>query len=740
MFLLRHPWRGGTVAHAYEGTPAELRDGAEAIIALLARRELYVAPRVALRLGLICGSDFEALVQMAERLRLPQRYGHAALPDPLPLVPAIEEAFAGLAARLNPRERHALLVAAISVDDRIEPVLGAMGIRIGELIDGRLCRYLRVVAGHFEFADARVRIWVHSVASLAERTAAHRALAASYAQRRDTALAAWHRALHTLEGDADLARDLLEIAREADAVGDSEWGFAVAREAAEQARLSGDGALASDGQLAAAVIAVNAGFLRDALSFLEAVSDARRDDPVYRAVALRISALADLSAETVRRDSVHHRFFGRRGPRRRDDGFLETLVATQLAAERGDVERARTLWNEIPPERTDSAIVTTMEWCAGLGVPLVDGPAGSLRRGAGDDRDPLVEGLSGLWSATIPLGERMPDLISPMSPLARAMRSNMNALCAMWEGDLPRAQDFIDAAALEAPIELPFFGLGIVLARRLTLLRAGRVDDFAEAIARGYPGTPPLGVRGNVIVDEALQLLWEGKRSDAEALQDLAGRRLAAVTDGWFVVPGLDVEGWRARMPGDARLASHVRGLIAHAEGPADLALALEQCGDIISPLERGHAELALAEAFLESERPADARRAAIVAESLFREADAEPWRVRAQALLRRDAMRSVDDEMDDSGAGGAMRAEVDPLEATRLVWAKVLTERELEVAILVASGASNADVARQLFLSTRTIEAHLRRVFTKLDVRSRHELSLLAYRSEPSSPGISRS
>jgi DNA-binding NarL/FixJ family response regulator len=54
------------------------------------------------------------------------------------------------------------------------------------------------------------------------------------------------------------------------------------------------------------------------------------------------------------------------------------------------------------------------------------------------------------------------------------------------------------------------------------------------------------------------------------------------------------------------------------------------------------------------------------------------------------------------------------------------LTLRELEVAELVAGGASNKKVAGALFLSEKTVEHHLSRIYAKLDVRSRVELARL--------------
>jgi len=50
-------------------------------------------------------------------------------------------------------------------------------------------------------------------------------------------------------------------------------------------------------------------------------------------------------------------------------------------------------------------------------------------------------------------------------------------------------------------------------------------------------------------------------------------------------------------------------------------------------------------------------------------------------------------------------------------------------VALLVVQGGSNREAADQLYLSVRTVEVHLGRVFRKLGVRSRVELAVLAHR-----------
>jgi len=54
------------------------------------------------------------------------------------------------------------------------------------------------------------------------------------------------------------------------------------------------------------------------------------------------------------------------------------------------------------------------------------------------------------------------------------------------------------------------------------------------------------------------------------------------------------------------------------------------------------------------------------------------------------------------------------------------LTSTELRVATLVARGLRNREIGQTLFMSVATVEAHLTRIYRKLDIRSRSELARL--------------
>ncbi|HTU61160.1 MAG TPA: helix-turn-helix transcriptional regulator, partial [Polyangiales bacterium] len=109
-----------------------------------------------------------------------------------------------------------------------------------------------------------------------------------------------------------------------------------------------------------------------------------------------------------------------------------------------------------------------------------------------------------------------------------------------------------------------------------------------------------------------------------------------------------------------------------------------------------------------------------------------EDSRVNARAQLRiaHELFTSIGMEAFAERARGELHATGEHVRAHTVEVRDDLTAQERQIAELARDGLTNPEIGERLFLSPRTVEWHLRHVFTKLGIRSRREL----FRALPSS------
>jgi len=158
--------------------------------------------------------------------------------------------------------------------------------------------------------------------------------------------------------------------------------------------------------------------------------------------------------------------------------------------------------------------------------------------------------------------------------------------------------------------------------------------------------------------------------------------------------------------------AARCRGLLA--DTPQRAVARLEEAVAIAEAsagkFEQARARLCLGQALRRVRRHDAARRELQDAHVLFELLDAGPWAASAAAELTR------------MGANCVRRP--DRVDVR-------LTPQELRVALHVAEGLSNQEVATRLFVSPKTIEVHLGHIYDKLGVRTRTSLARLVHTGE---------
>jgi DNA-binding CsgD family transcriptional regulator len=232
------------------------------------------------------------------------------------------------------------------------------------------------------------------------------------------------------------------------------------------------------------------------------------------------------------------------------------------------------------------------------------------------------------------------------------------------------------------------------LERNLALL--GLIDlstgDYPAAAERLAPVVRRREARG-----AGEPSLYPARELAIEALVAVGDLDEARVQLGW-----LEEAGRRLGTPWPLAMGARCRGLLKAAEGDLEAALAsCEQALDVHErmpvPFERARTLLIYGTILRRIKRRKAAREAIEAALSIFEALPAPVWADNARAELARIGGRAP--------SGG-------------------LTPAERRIAEVVAAGKTNKEAAAALFLSVHTVEDALKRIYRKLGVRSRTELS----------------
>ncbi len=714
-------------------------------VALMTSRTPALPTAVMKQLIARTGGNPLALLELPSVLTAAELAGEHALPEPLPAGRQIELAFAAMAARLDAGTQSLLLVTAAEETGDLAVVLRAaavLGAPSGALDRAERAGLLQVSDHVVNFRHPLVRSAIYQRATFAARRAAHEALAAELHREQDMDRRAWHLAAAAVEPDFDLATTLAVSAERARRrAGPSAAAAALER----SAELTPDDSLRGKRLLAAADAAWAAGAPQRSISLLA------RADPLIvtapeRAALLYLRGLIELRCgvpdaayELLLRSAAYVR---ERDPR----AALEALVlAGEAASYGGDPRPTIELGRQaaaVPAE--DSA---EQEQIVGLLVGAAEVFSGDWKSGtqrlrrvvesgqSSDDPEHLLQvGRAAFYlgddRAALRLHARAVDIsrrtgaisLLPVA-LERLAASNLlagrltDAAVACSEG-LKLAEDMGQG---EPPAH-HLVGLALVAAWRgeTEACRgyAKQANDIAKSRRLGFIASSTAW---------ALGLLDLGAGRPREALKHLApmingpgpshpAARLRAIPD-WveaaaragepeLAIPAMrQFESWAdmVALPWARAVAARCRALLIPPDDPSDgylPALALHHDGS--RPHERARTELVYGEALRRARRRTASRIHLRAALAGFEQLGAKPWAERARAELR---------------------ATGETTQARGFAW-DTLTVQELQIAQLAARGASNPEIAGQLFLSRRTIEYHLHKVFTKLGLASRAELA----------------
>ncbi len=705
---------------------------AEAARELLEERACAeVAPEVARRITRAAGGNPRALVNAAAALSADELAGRAPLPTPLPVGAATDPRYLSSAAALSPAAQDALVAAAAADTQTLHAIAqeGAVpGVTTAALEECEAAELIAFEDGRLKFRHALVREAVYHAAPPPKQRAAHRALAAASSGERR----ALHLAAAATGPDEAVASEVEAAAESALHRGShivaSHWflraaSFSPGREAwIRRVYRAADAAWRGGHPTRAEQLVQQAGErvedpkLRADLEHLRAKIEleSNREASAYRRLLAETERVQTLDAERASR-------------------LLTTAVTAAPLEERPAVgRRAYELAPRDDGETEFHATVTLARALAEAGqhresIDLLARARSLLESNHQLAKDP--DALLAYADALVQTDRRNDEHIRDLVGDAVAIARDRGAL-----GTLPLA--LLQLARVEFAAErwLDAYATGsealqlardaqqerttaeaLALLARLDALR-GRSPECLQRVAEigNLTGSKPAPAD----METTLGLLVLARGDPGQAIDRLEGgvpERAPDLVEAYVRagrsedaqrLAAIDAEAARkSGHPLTRARAAWAGALVAdddeYEEAFAHAMTALEPLVADRS-FERARLRLNWGERLRRSGRRIDAREHLRAAHDVFELLGAEPWAERARIELR---------------ASGETARRRNPSTLDEL------TPQELQVLREIAAGATYRQAAENLFLSPKTIEYHLHKIYRKLDVRSRQEL-----------------
>jgi DNA-binding CsgD family transcriptional regulator len=691
------------------------------------------------------GGNPLALLELPHGATAAELAGGFGVAGPLPVTGLIEQSFLRRVTPLPEATRRLLLLAA--AEPVGDPALlwraaGTLGIGADAAAPAETDGLL-TIAGRVTFRHPLVRSAVYQAAPAGDRRRAHLAIAEATDPGTDPDRRAWHQAQAASGPDEDIAAELERCASRAQARG----GLAAAAAFLERAAaLTPEPPARAVRALAAAQAKYQAGAFDAALGLLAAAEagpldefQQARADLLRGQIAFASSHGSDAPALLLKAAKSLELLDVRLARETYLEALFAALFAGRLALGGGVREVAEAARAAPPPPQPGRAPDLLLD---GLALVITEGyPAGApmLKQAVSAFRSADVSGVEGLrwmWQACHGAGLLWDygswDLLSARRiELAR----DAGALTALPIAFSTRAGvhlfagEFAVAASQVAEVGSVTDATGSSIAPYAALALAALAGQEAEAFDLIEAGTKDAERRGEgeglSFVHWAAAVMGNGLGRYADALaaaQQASEDSPADLFANWAVAEFIEAAA-RSGAPELAAGALQRLSEIARASG-SDWALGVEarsrallsegetaetRYREAIDRLSRTRLRVELARAYLlygewlrRERRRVDAREQLRTAHQMLAGMGADGFAERAARELR--------------ATGERVRNRTTDVPAQ-------LTARETQIARLASEGLSNPEIAAQLFMSPRTVEYHLHKVFTKLAISSRNQL-----------------